>query len=139
MSYFMEDFRKWKVACSAATTTISEELTYPPSQTAWYQENAREAVRKAEQTAETLERQVTEHLISGFTVWEHLSPQRRQELWILELARSVGRKQKEVDDLKETQHSLKQESSNLQAQIDHLNRLQQPREFKIMAPTTFNV
>lgn len=30
-SYFQEEFRKWKVACSTATTAAMEELTYPPS------------------------------------------------------------------------------------------------------------
>lgn len=116
-----------------------EELTYPPSQAATFQENTRDSVQKAERAAESLERQVTEHLTSAFSVWQQLSPQRRQELWILELARSVGRKQKEVDKLKETQHSLEQENTNLKSQIDHLNRLQQPREFKVANPMTWSM
>ncbi|KAJ0110074.1 hypothetical protein J7T55_014877 [Diaporthe amygdali] len=139
LAYFQEEFRKWKITCSAATTAIMEELTYPPSQTATFQENTRDSVEKAERAAEKLERQVTEHLRSAFSVWQQLSPQRRQELWILELARSVGRKQKEVDKLKETQHSLEQENTNLKSQIDHLNRLQQPREFKIANPMTWSM
>ncbi|KUI52930.1 hypothetical protein VP1G_00307 [Cytospora mali] len=139
LTYFQEEFRKWKVACSTATTAVMEELTYPPSQAAIFQENTRDSVHKAEKAAERLERQVTEHLASAFSVWEQLPPQRRQELWILELARSVGRKQKEVDKLKETQQSLKQENTNLKSQIDHLNRLQEPREFKIMNPMTWTM
>jgi hypothetical protein len=71
-----------------------------------------------------------------YDVWDGLVPQRRHEMWVLELARSVGTKQKEVDKLLESQHNLKQEVENLKAQIDHLNRLQQPREFKILTPTT---
>lgn len=96
-------------------------------------------MQKAEKAAEKLERQVTEHLASAFSVWDQLLPQRRQELWILELARSVGRKQKEVDKLKDAQQSLKQENANLKSQIDHLNRLQEPREFKIMNPMTWSM
>lgn len=137
LAYFQEELRKWKITCSSATTAIMEELTYPPSQAATFQENTRDSVQKAERAAERLERQVTEHLTSAFSVWQQLSPQRRQELWILELARSVGRKQKEVDKLKETQHSLEQENTNLKSQIDHLNRLQQPREFKVANPMTW--
>ncbi|KAF3359735.1 Putative exopolygalacturonase B [Verticillium dahliae VDG1] len=98
--------------------------------------DAREAVKKAEKQAETLERQVNEHLQSAYAVWDSLPVARRNELWVLELARSVGRKQKETEALKKTQHKMKQENTNLKAQIEQLNRLQQPREFKIVAPTT---
>lgn len=139
LAYFQEEFRKWKITCSSATTAVMEELTYPPSQAATFQENTRDSVQKAERAAEKLERQVTEHLASAFSVWQQLPPQRRQELWVLELARSVGRKQKEVEKLKETQHSLEQENTNLKSQIDHLNRLQQPREFKIANPMTWGM
>jgi hypothetical protein len=139
LAYFREEFRKWKITCASATTAIMEELTYPPSQAATFQENTRDLVQKAERAAERLERQVIEHLASAFSVWQQLPPQRRQELWILELARSVGRKQKEVDKLRETQHSLEQENTNLKSQIDHLNRLQQPREFKVANPMTWEM
>ena len=139
LAYFQEEFRKWKITCSSATTAVMEELTYPPSQEATFQENTRDSVQRAQRAAEDLERQVTEHLTSAFSVWQQLSPQRRQELWILELARSVGRKQKEVDKLKEAQHLLEQENTNLKSQIDHLNRLQQPREFKVANPMTWGM
>lgn len=116
-----------------------EELTYPPSQSAVHQENTSHIVRKAERAAETLEKQVAEHLTSAFQFWEQLSAQRQQELWVLEMARSIGRKQKEVTAFKGTQHALKQENANLKAQIDQLNRLQQPKEFKILPPMTMKV
>lgn len=139
LSYFQEEFRKWKVSCATATTAVLEELTYPPSQAAMFQEDTQDSVQKAEKAAERLERQVGEHLASAFSVWEQLQPPRRQELWVLELARSVGRKQKEVDRLKETQQSMKQENTNFKSQIDHLNRLQEPREFKLMNPMTWSM
>lgn len=139
LSYFQDEFRKWKIACATATTAVMEELTYPPSQAPISQDNTRESVQEAEKAAESLEKQVTEHLVSAFSVWEQLPTQRRQELWILELARSVGRKQKEVDRLKEAQQTLKQENTNLKSQIDHLNRLQEPCGFKIMSPMTWSM
>jgi hypothetical protein len=133
-AYFAEEFRAWKITCASATTATMEELTYPPS-TGPYRD-VREAVKKAEKLAESLEIQVGEHLQSSFSVWDGLPQQRRNELWILELARSVGRKQKETEKLKDDQHKLKQENANLKTQIEHLNRLQQPREFKLLSPTT---
>ncbi|KAL7621897.1 hypothetical protein AAE478_007397 [Parahypoxylon ruwenzoriense] len=137
-TYFQEEFRKWRVACSTATTASNDELTYPPSDT-HIPRDVREGVKKAEEAAATLEAQVNEHLQSAYHVWEQLPAQRRTELWGLELARSVGRKQKDVEKLKENQHTLKQENANLKAQIEHLNRLQQPREFRILPPTTFPI
>ncbi|KAM0542452.1 hypothetical protein ACHAPJ_012762 [Fusarium lateritium] len=136
-AYFIEEFRAWKVTCASATTAVLDEFTYPPSTGNF--RNARESVRKAEKTAEQLEAQVDEHLRSAYTVWESLPVQRRQELWILELARGVGRKHKEAEKMKEQQHRLKQENTNLKSQIDQLNKLQQPKEFKLAAPVTIPI
>ena len=133
-SYFLEEFRAWKITCATATTAAIEEFTYPPSAGPF--RDAREEVRKAEKSAEDLEAQVEEHLQSAYSVWESLDPGRQQELWVLELARSVGRKHKEMDKMQKEQHRLKQENANLKTQVDQLNRLQQPREFKITSPIT---
>ncbi|KAI1472225.1 uncharacterized protein F4812DRAFT_3620 [Daldinia caldariorum] len=137
-AYFKEEFRKWKVACATATTSTHEDLTYPPSK-AILPRDARDAVKRAEEAAAKLEAQVCEHLQSTYHVWEQLSLQRRTELWGLELARSVGRRQKEVEKLKEKHFSIRQENANLKTQIDQLNRLQQPREFRIAPPTTIPI
>ncbi|KAI5861329.1 hypothetical protein GGS23DRAFT_146588 [Durotheca rogersii] len=137
-TYFQEEFRRWRVTCSMATTASSEDLTFPPSEN-HAPRDVRESVKKAEGAAAALEAQVREHLQSAYNVWEQLPAQRKTELWGLELARSVGRKQKDVEKLKESQHLLKQENANLKTQIDQLNRLQQPREFRIVTPTTFPI
>ncbi|KAI8962656.1 hypothetical protein F5Y11DRAFT_183567 [Daldinia sp. FL1419] len=137
-AYFNEEFRKWKVACATATTSSHEDLTYPPSKSS-FPRDVREAVKKAEEAAASLEAQVCEHLQSTYHVWEQLPVQRRTELWGLELARSVGRRQKEVEKLKETHFSIRQENANLKTQIDQLNRLQQPREFRIVPPATIPI
>ncbi|KAK2595423.1 hypothetical protein QQS21_006833 [Conoideocrella luteorostrata] len=136
-AFFKEEFRAWKVTCAAATTAAAEELTYPPS--GHLQRDNREAVKKAEKAAGNLENLVEEHLQSAYTVWDSLSSQRRQELWILELARGVGRKHKQAEGMKEQHHRLKQENANLKMQVDQLNRLQQPREFKLLSPTTIPI
>lgn len=139
MLYFAEEFRKWKTACSAATATIMDQVTCPPSQSVAQHDNTTHMVQKAEEAATTLQRQVTEHLASAFYQWSQLPLARQQELWILEMARNVGRKQMQVQTLKETQHSLKQENSNLKSQIDYLNRQQQPHEFKRARPMTLKL
>ncbi|KAH6647501.1 hypothetical protein BKA67DRAFT_662287 [Truncatella angustata] len=135
IAYFQEEFKKWRQACAAATTATQEDLTYPPAQN-HVPVDLRESIKKAESNAANMEKQVNEHLQSTYVVWEQLPPPRQQELWVLELARSVGRRQKDVEKHKQTQHSLKQEAANLQSQIDQLNRLQQPREFRMMQPAT---
>ncbi|KAI6091464.1 hypothetical protein F4821DRAFT_185821 [Hypoxylon rubiginosum] len=137
-TYFQEEFRKWRVTCAMATTASHEELTFPPSYT-HVPHDLRESIKKAEEAAGALEAQVGEHLQSTYHVWEQLPAHRRTELWGLELARSVGRRQKEVEKLKETQHAIKQENENLKTQIDQLNRLQQPREFRIAPPATIPI
>ncbi|KAJ6787916.1 hypothetical protein PWT90_01899 [Aphanocladium album] len=134
-TFFEEAFKAWTITCASATTAVTEELiTLPTGQSAW---NVRDAVQRAEQSAADLEKQVNEHLQSAFAVWESLPEQRRNELWVLELARGVGRKQKDIDKFKNEQHRLKQENASLRSQVDQLNRLQQPREFKLLSPTTY--
>jgi cell division protein FtsB len=133
-AFFEEHFSQWKATCAAATTASMEELLYPPKKGPL--SNAKEAVKKSQKQAEIAARQVSEHLESAYTVWSALPEQRQNELWVLELARSVGRRQKEMESMKETQHKLQQEVSNLKSQVEQLSRLQQPREFKLMAPTT---
>lgn len=137
--YFEEEFRKWRIACSTATTTIMDEVACPPSQSAAQRENTTNTIQKTEEAARILERQVTEHLASAFYVWSQQPLARQRELWILEMARNVGRKQKKVQTLKDSQHSLKQENANLKSQLDSLNRQQQPREFKMVPPMTLKV
>ena len=134
-AWFQEEFRKWRIACAAATTAVVEDLTYPPTQ-AQPPLDLRESVRKAEEKAKVLENQVKEHLQSTYQMWEQLPDSRKSELWTLELARSVGRRQKEVEKLKESQHFMTQETTNLKTQIVELSRLQQPREFRTMPPAT---
>ncbi|TGJ83529.1 hypothetical protein E0Z10_g5230 [Xylaria hypoxylon] len=136
--YFRDEFHKWRVYCATATTMSTEDLTYPPAETK-FPRDMRESVKRAEKAAALLEKQVQEHLQSTYHVWEQLPPQRRSELWGLELARSVGRRQKELDKLKEAQYATKQENANLKIQIEHLNQLQQPREFRIVPPATIPI
>ncbi|KAL2019207.1 hypothetical protein VTK56DRAFT_10007 [Thermocarpiscus australiensis] len=137
-AYFREEFRRWKITCAAATAAATDELTYRPSLNAFRPDKKAE-VRKAEEAAERMEKRVSEHIQAIYLIWSKLSLEQRDHLWKLELARNLGRKQKEVDKLKEGQHLLRQENANLKTQIEQLNRLQQPREFKIAPPSTMFV
>ncbi|KAK4155719.1 hypothetical protein C8A00DRAFT_31472 [Chaetomidium leptoderma] len=137
-AYFQDEFKRWKVACAAATTALSEELAYPPSLNPARTDTKAE-VRQAEQTAEKMEKHVYDHLEATYSIWNGLAQEQREQLWRLELARGVGRKQKEVGKLKEGKHLLRQENTNLKTQIEQLTRLQQPREFKITPPSTVYV
>ncbi|KAG6122139.1 hypothetical protein E4U13_003167 [Claviceps humidiphila] len=133
-AFFEDGFRAWKVTCESATTGAGEDAAHPPSGVS--QEDGREPIKRVEKVARDLETSVTEHLQSAYAVWDSLPAQKRQEIWILELARGVGRKHTEIENMKEQQHRLKQENAHLKMQIDQLNRLQQPREFQLLSPTT---
>ncbi|SPQ23250.1 74d09585-04cc-4be3-9945-885e61176121 [Thermothielavioides terrestris] len=134
-AYFREEFRKWKIACTGATTAVIEELTYPPPLHPG-RTDIKAEVLKAEKTAEKMEKHVYDHLEATYSIWNGLAPEQREQLWRLELARGVGRKQKEVEKLKQVQHFLSQENASLKMQVEQLTRLQQPREFKIAPPST---
>lgn len=92
-----------------------------------------------EERCTELERQIYDHLQSSYSVWDSLPRQRKDELWLLEMARSVGRRHKEVETLKEERQQKMQRISHLESQVEQLTRLQQPREFKAMPPQTMAV
>lgn len=139
-TYFKEEFRKWKTICSSAISAQSDELPSSQTQTGSQQERIFDFMpHKTVESARKLESQVEEHLEDSFNVWEQLSQQRRQELWALEMARTIGKRQQEVVNLKSVQYALKQENANMRTQIDNLNKQQQPREFKIVPPMTLRL
>lgn len=138
-NYFREKLWKWKTSCSATTTASTEEMLYTPSQAGTRQDQASHLVQKAEKAAERLEKQVAEHLSAAYNTWEQLSLQRQQELWVLEMARSVGKKQEQLNSAKVMQQSLRQEIANLKSQIDTINRNQQPKEFTMVPPMTLRL
>ena len=131
--YFQEEFHKWRVNCATATTLAAEDLTYPPSDTK-FPLDMREHIKKAEKAAALLEKQVYEHLQSTYHVWEQLPLLHGTAPTDVYPPTGVGRRQKELEKLKEVQYATKQENANLKMQIEHLNRLQQPREFRIVPP-----
>ncbi|CAK7205448.1 hypothetical protein SEUCBS139899_008220 [Sporothrix eucalyptigena] len=131
--FFKEEFRKWRVKCASATTAQYEELKYPPSPQ-FQHVDRRHAIERAEQSANALEQEASKHLEIAFNAWDELSDERKNELWVLELARGIATKQTEIDRLRDAQSSLRQEAASLKSQIEQLNRLQQPREFKLVPP-----
>lgn len=125
-AYFKEEFRKWRIICETTTTAVNDDIPYPPPAVVFKYE-AREAAERALRMADSLERQVEHHVQSTYATWQGLPAERQGELWVLELARSVGKKQHEIDSLKETQHSLKQVRStrspmvSLAAEIERIH------------------
>ncbi|RCI16730.1 hypothetical protein L249_2763 [Ophiocordyceps polyrhachis-furcata BCC 54312] len=132
--YFRQALHSWKLTCASTSEELNKQLA-----SASQHKDAPDAVRKAEMAAVNLERQVEEHLQSAYAVWQTLPPQRQQELWVLELARGVGRKHKETETLKAQRLKLEQENANLKSQIDQLNRRQQPPEFQLLPPATVSL
>lgn len=133
--YFQEAFRRWKITCAAATTAISEDLVYPPSESL-PKPDPIEAIRRAEEKAEEQEKRVGMHIVSTYNGWAGIPEAQREHFWRLELARSVWKKQKQIEKLKGVEHTLRQQNEHLKAQVQSLSRLQHPREFKIVPPTT---
>ena len=77
-----------------------------------------------------------DYLNNSFQAWNELSARQKQESWHVESLNAFAR---EKDDHKETQAMLErvdQENQNLRAQIEHLSRNQQPREFLSHPPMT---
>ncbi|KAB5583313.1 hypothetical protein GE09DRAFT_948051, partial [Coniochaeta sp. 2T2.1] len=136
--YFSAELRQWRIRCAAATTALQEDIQYPPSESA-FKDDPQEAIRRAEKLADDLEEKVQEHIETAYSKWSALTPQRRQDTWTLELARGVGKKHQQIESMQDEQRRLRQETSNLRSQIDQLNKLQQPREFKMMVPATLPV
>ncbi|RDA88034.1 hypothetical protein CP532_5320 [Ophiocordyceps camponoti-leonardi (nom. inval.)] len=133
-AYFRQRLRAWKLTCASTSSDEDRHLA-----SAGQHQDAPDAVRKAEIAADNLERQVEEHLQSAYAVWQTLSAQRQQELWVLELARGVGSKHKETETLKAQRLKLEQENANLKSQIEQLNRRQQPPEFQLLPPATVSL
>ena len=136
-AYFAEKFRKWKIKCAAATTAWQEDIQYPPSEHPF--QDPLELIERAEKQAGDQEKKVKDHIQVAYSMWTSLSEQQKQYTWLLELARSVDKKQKQIERMQDQRHSIQQENANLRSQIDLLNKLQQPREFKVQAPATLPV
>lgn len=99
-------------------------------------EDPSEVAQRAETAARELELKISDHLQQVYGQWTSLTAQQRTELWTLELCRSIGRKSDEVQTLKKEKEIIAQEAAHLKSQVEDLSRLQHPREFKLIPPTT---
>jgi hypothetical protein len=134
-AHFSEEFHRWRISCTMATTAPNDDLSYPPPPFAGNEEPA-EVARRAEEDSREAETQISEHLHNVFTRWMALPPQSRTELWTLALARDIGCKSEEIGKLKKERDISQQEASHLKIQVDELSRLQHPREFRLSRPDT---
>lgn len=116
-------------------------MSYPPPHPEYDDliEDPAEVARRAEAEASDLELRVSEHLHAVFAHWNSLTHSKRQEIWILEMARSLGRQSEEIQQLKTERDLAQQETGHLKIQVDELSRLQHPREFKLVSPTTMPI
>ncbi|KAG0645785.1 hypothetical protein D0Z07_8063 [Hyphodiscus hymeniophilus] len=135
-AHFSSEFRKWRVSCAIATTTLPDDLSYPPPNLFSNFDDPTDIAQQAEADATDLEAKISDHLHQMFAHWTSLSIQKRSEIWTLELARSVGRKSSEVQRLKREKELSQQETAHLKLQIDEVSRLQHPREFRLNPPST---
>ncbi|KAL2264643.1 hypothetical protein VTJ83DRAFT_7153 [Remersonia thermophila] len=122
-AYFRDEFQRWKAACAAAAAAVAEESGHASA--ASPRGDPRAGIAKAEKAAEQMERHVHDHLDATYAIWNGLGQEQREQLWRLELARSVGRKQQEVKRLKEARQMLRQEVANLKTQVEQLARTEQ--------------
>ncbi len=135
--HFSTVFHNWRIACAIATTAPKDDLSYPPPPANF--DDASDVAQRAEAEATELEAKISEHLHRVFAQWNSLPQAKRSEIWVLELARSVGRKSEEVKTLKREKEYSIQEKADLKHQVDELSRLQYPKEFKVLAPSTIPI
>lgn len=137
-AHFSNVFHRWRVQCAIATTVPRDDLSYPPTNI-FGNEDPAELAQRAEAEASELEIKIAEHLHSMYAHWISLPASKRMKVWTLELARGVGRKSNEVERLKKEKEQAQQEAAHLRQQVEELSRLQHPREFKIVPPSTIPV
>jgi hypothetical protein len=79
------------------------------------------------------------HLDAAFVQWSSLASSVKDQVWRLELARSVGRKALTISSMKSDREKILQDNAHLRTQVEQLSRCQQPREFQMMPPTTIPI
>lgn len=112
--------------------TVSEFSTNKPDNDG---DGATESGQGSEMLVTTMER----HLQSAYAAWVALPTQKRQDLWVLELAREAGRRQKDFDNLMKERNQMKQEIAGLRVQINKSNHAQQREESQLPASGTMPV
>ncbi|RFU29956.1 hypothetical protein B7463_g6395, partial [Scytalidium lignicola] len=138
-SHFKSHFHHWEISCSIANTEPKDDLSYPPQSQLHLEDDPAELIRRRQEEAIELEKQVNAHLDAVYTQWMSVPAERRGSIWTLELARHVGLKSTEIQKLRRDQELKEQEIAHLKLQVEELSRLQQPREFKLMPPSTLPI
>ncbi|RAL67253.1 hypothetical protein DID88_008019 [Monilinia fructigena] len=108
--HFSSEFHRYRISLSIATTAPQDDLSYPPQENFSGLENMNALHQQAEADAQSMEARISEHLHSMFGHWNSLPPNKRTELWTLELARNIGRKSEEIAKLKKERDLLQQEN-----------------------------
>lgn len=138
-SHFESAFRQWRVKESVSIQPKPNDYTWPPPPSiAGYEENTGE--EKVQQVrlamVNELELKISSHVHNAYSSWQTLPVSHKAELWLVELARSVGRKANMIKECRTGMETLLQENEHLREQVEQLSRCQQPREFQMMPPST---
>jgi hypothetical protein len=131
-SHFREAFHAWRITRAVTSSAHPDEILFYRSDLSRSSDD--EAEMNA--TAQDLEDKILNHLDAAFMQWSSLSSSFKDQVWRLELARSVGRKERTISSLKSDIEKILQENAHLRTQVEQLSRCQQPREFQIMPPAT---
>ncbi|KAG9233200.1 hypothetical protein BJ875DRAFT_53683 [Amylocarpus encephaloides] len=134
--HFSQEFNKFRISCQVANST-PDDLSYPPPAEIFASlDDPAELASRAEADATEFEGRIGQHLHAAFVHWDSLPRSKRQDIWVLEMARGLGRKSEELSRIQKEKEFSQQEAAHLKLQVDELSRLQHPREFRLVSPTT---
>jgi hypothetical protein len=133
-SHFREAFHAWRITRAVTSSAHPDEMLIYRSDLS--RSSDEEEINTA---AQDLEDKVLNHLDAAFMQWSSLSSVVKDQVWRLELARSVGRKALTISSMKSDREKILQDNAHLRTQVEQLSRCQQPREFQMMPPTTIPI
>ncbi|EPE02994.1 hypothetical protein F503_08871 [Ophiostoma piceae UAMH 11346] len=131
--HFESQFQKFKSKSVAQAEALHARQGLPQASSSSLTD-ARQAIEMAQRNVDDSELAANKHLEAAYSSWNKLSPERKTELWVLELARGLATKQNDNERLAAAKSSLMQEITSLKSQIEQINRQQHPQEFRMNAP-----
>ncbi|CCU82626.1 Hypothetical protein BGHDH14_bgh01593 [Blumeria hordei DH14] len=138
-NHFASAFHNYRISLSVTIPPSNIEAIYTPSAHSNIYSDTRSLGASIESATNSLEGKVNSHLQAIFRAWQALSSTNRAEIWNISLARNIALKSNQIDSMKRKIEAISQDASHLRQQIDELNRMQQPREFRTAPPRTTRI
>lgn len=132
--HFTSEFHRWRSSIDMANTVPKDDLTYPPAPNFTNGDDIDMVLESVRVQSNELEARIAAHVDAAYRIWGSISQSQRAELWNLSLAKNISRKSDEITRLKKDKERLQQEANHYQLQVNELQRLQQPREFRVEPP-----